>query len=230
MIRKRFLTLVEVLVALSVLLVIMSVLLALLAGVNRVAVAEGGRTAVYQQQQQLFQVLSRDLEGLHVSSDSGAQVSCSFREVSGSWLARFVSTSGLGTDLGGTDTSRLVEVGYYLQDSNVYRAYNTSSDPTRWDFLGTSSVDAWMGADTTAVQSTALIAEGVTDLSIEAYDQTGTTPLLGDLTTLPSFIVITATVLYDPALERADGDVSQVSTKEAGNTAQTFSKRIYYSK
>ena len=139
------LTLIEMIVALSVFLVLMTFLMGLVNAVGRINSAQRGQSELYEQQRLLFDILDRDISSMVASDTPGSEIAWKFLGNS----CVFVTASGIGVQ--NNDSSVMAEVGYAVNatDSTLVRyhtfcRYNPNPNPN-WDFLGDSTLDAASG-------------------------------------------------------------------------------------
>ncbi|RMD80995.1 MAG: hypothetical protein D6820_05860 [Lentisphaerae bacterium] len=213
-------TLVELITAMAVLLILMSSLMAIFVSMNKIVVTQQDSADVYREQRLLFELISRDLQGMVVSDVSGEELACKFETPSGSgYRMRFVTTSGIGVDTAAL--GNLIEVGYYFDSPNhtLYRVSSARGD-AQWDPIGNTTVNAYLpDAGTSGYNDSAVVSRTVYEFNVAAYK--GTTLIATDTTTYPDLVILSASI-FDP--EMAGGTWTQA---EIQRKMITFHKKIF---
>ncbi len=230
-------TMVELIMAMSILLLLMTFLGTLIHRLQRISEVQRAQSELYEQQRLFFDIITRDLQGMMASTTDGARINYSFdpAEIGGFnpvFKALFVSSSAIGVTK--TDSSTLMEVGYSFSDSTVYRWYTTSGDGNnaKWNFYNynDTTVDWGKPDDPAGFDDSAVLASSVDSLEMQAYridpagsyaeiQYNGTYP---DTYVIPDFIRVEIT-MFDPRMKGTEWS----HDTEVKKSWKTFSKIIY---
>lgn len=226
-------TIVEVIVAMGVLAIIMSVLIGMVNGMNKVAVRQRAQAEIYEQQRLVFDILTRDLSAIYTSDRPGLVVYQNLPQTGTNpvCLGRFVTSSGIGQEE--NDRSSLLEVGYFWfqDDSTLYRAYTSTHDLSgsvngTWDFYNATTVNTAMNDDgATGFEDASILATNVNSVRVTYYSNDGSEFLLTDTSALPAYAEFQFSI-YDKELG-ADEDWSN---RDITKHLQVFKKKVFINK
>jgi len=180
--RSARFTLLELLVAMSILVMLMTLLLNIIQRAQSIWVLERKKTEIYENARVLFELVSRDLQGLVASEKPEVRYMLNLGydvldatppkfESQYDVRAAFVTSSGIGYApvFPGKDQSDLVEVVYLLEKEGLQRHVTSDRDlvldtwDVRYDFYGASTMD-WVKTKTIDRYDT--ILEGVESFDI----------------------------------------------------------------
>ncbi len=219
---RHRMTLIEILVAMTILMVIMYIVMQTFSSTQIIWRKTGQTSDLYEKARLITSLLTQDLQQIAVSDTPGAEITWS------TWTAglppdmqiAFVSSSGIGVEAG-PDKSLLAEIGYKHTDSRLFRCITTQSETAaKWDFLD-NPTSTW--AAVTSWEDETLVTDHVMDFTVIAYndasvDMKTTAATSFDANTLPQYIYIEFTLRAMNVHENQADDNS---------TDRKFSKLIY---
>ncbi len=214
-VRRHHLTLIEMLVAMTALVLIMAFLIELIASINKLSYAQRSQTDLYEQQRLFFDVLSRDLQGMVASDAPEAEIRFNFPA---SYAGAWVTSSGIG--LQNSDQKTLMEVCYvHDTDSTVYRYYTSeSAGAAKYDFLG-NPVGTWATIPGSWEDSSVVITS-VKTFTMAPYLDDGTAWTSASDTAVPAYVEVEIE-MYDPRIQGVGAD------EEVEKLLKKFNKTIY---
>lgn len=175
---RRPFSLVELLVALTILSVVIFGMFEVIVSTQRIWRTQRSRVTVSRNAKLLFEIMTRDLQGITAGEDP--DITWGMNELQGSQedptsslpTSRlfFVSSSGLGANA--ADQLELIEVAYRFQNNTVLRYYTTASDTARYDFAGTSDT-SWGEDIASDYESADEVIGGVRQFTVIPYGSDG---------------------------------------------------------
>ena len=231
--KKQPMTMIELIVAMTVLMVMMGFLMQMIWRAQLLSRSSRGQTEMFQQQRLLFHIIGQDLNGMVTNDSDGAAINYSFdtSELVGTALGfkgMFISSSGIGVS--SNDSHTLLEVGYKLDssDSKIYRWMSSSNDNSgnsnsQWNFFN-QSIDIWGNPGDTigGWEDSSVVSDAVLDFSITPYNDTGVALTSADDTYVtPTTIRVSVTMIDPRYLDESYTD------DQRKNFKRTFTKMFY---
>ncbi len=226
--RRRF-TLVELMIAMSILSIMMGMLVYMLQSTQRNWKWQMNRTKIYQNSRLAFDLIERDIRAIVTSSVPNQEIGyyvfdhdCG--DATTSRVACFVSSTEPHDDA----TSRMCEITYrfHVDDSQpatrflLQRQLVSDNDPANWNFFNRPS--QWHLNDNLSpdLAEPETVIGGVSEFSIHFYDRSGAKIAAGDSTAHPLRIVVNME-LFDENLSGDEHEQMRIKTRRA------FSKIFY---
>jgi hypothetical protein len=208
----RHFSLVETMVAVTILLVLMVALIRIFSATQRVWTASGNLSSVYENAQVALGVVTRDLQSAVVREGTTLEKSIRFLQPSAQALS-FVS---VGTD------SQLVEVAYKLEGRDFMRASRNDDDPD-WNVYGDRN-------PMTESDTYETVTENVVGLGFTCYHADGTTwEVPSDATPetiAPAAISVTLTLVDNQTLRLLDRLPEEARSRLLAQKSRTISKTV----
>lgn len=215
-------SLVEIMVAMSILVVILVLLTGIIWQLEKVTLTSRSQADIYEQARTMFDLIGQDLQAMQVNNQSNNAVYWGTSSVTGlpsNMKLEFITASGIGATA--ADSDRTLEVGYSLgSDSQVVRWYTSQSKGSKWDFFN-AAPSTW--AASSSWGDSTVVATGVKSLTIIPYSDPTTiftTTAAGD-SSAPSLFRVEFE-LYDPNAALTDTQVQ--------NSQRKFTKNIFISR
>lgn len=224
--RCHRMSLVEIIVAMSILIIIMWVITRSFYSTQQVYSQTQKTISSYEDARLALDIIARDLQGLVVSDIEGETIRYSVdptelqvAESSGDevWRVALVSTSGIGVPA--TANDQTIEVGYFLKpdgdgdDTKLYRKM-TTIDHSSWNFHDTD-ISVWAASGSWESSGDGVVvAENVVDFTVEALEDFGSPATANNRT--PSFFLVKLLLgTVDNSVAASDSDV------------RTFTKTVF---
>jgi len=225
--RRHHFTLVELLVAMSVLVVLMFMLFRFFGAAQTAWTTTSANTRVYENARVAMELISRDLRTAVVSDQAGLQIP--FYYDAATDRVTCVTPTTVGTD---SIDSKLCEVSYFTTDGTAvdpiekYALYRraVSDANTGWDFLGATDA-AWATSATDAAAQP--VIAGVESLSIRCFTSAGAELTTGSGTSLPQYCQITMTVFDERLAELATELGGTGWQNKVDASKRTFTKIVF---
>ena len=223
---RRNFTVVELITAMTVLIVLMLVLTRFFTSAESVWTLTSKTTEIYENARIAFDLITRDLQGAVARSNDQPGSHIYFEEVANDTL-RFVTSAETPTTTATTVHSRLFEVGYQFQNEEFQRAW-VNEDNANWNVYGSRDSDSVN--QQTGYQK---VISGVLGATIVCYDESFTAPATWNGTSyetkLPSMVRVTMTLLDHQSYEKWQrlSAGSDERTRLESEVARTFSKNIF---
>ena len=224
--RHRAFTLVELLAAMAIFVVMLTMVFAMLASAQKAWSAVDRNIRIYENARVLMDVITRDLQAAVASDSTGQEIPfCVFDPDSSDDKLAFVASAHAGDNA----EARLCEIQYSHATSgahsDVFRRsitpdHTSGGENADWNFY--NFVDDPGGRETwwTDRENFHRVIEGVEDITFACYDDAGAmTNYAVSEDHLPSIVRVTFT-LYDPNLADAPTVVRE-------RTLRSFSKIIF---
>jgi type II secretion system protein J len=213
-------TLLEVFVACSIMLVLMTLMVQAIGKVESVCSASQRRCEVYESARIVFGLLSQDMRGALAREDDLPGKHIRFHQESPTRLW-FVTTG----DPGQSGNSNIMEVGYRLDDDKLQRAFVQSPHPD-WNIYGARDAATGQNGYQTVV-------DGILDFEITCYDSTGNSYIPNteaDETDLPTSIKISMTLLDRHSMQQWWQASAEQKTSLKKQRSRSFAKTIFLNK
>ena len=215
--RRSAYTLIEVLVAMSILVVIMYAVIRIVSRVQVLTGESRAHTEIYESAKIFFDIIGQDLESIVVSNESGRPIywTNDTGNMPTDMQMAWITASGIGTNASDTDPTS--EVGYMLIGNDVYRVNTTISDGSDWDFI--SDTETWSQTPAIGSADSEVAANYVSTLSIRCFDSAGTELTNTTDSVAPAYIQVDIS-LYD---RRA----AVIGATETKKSIRKFSKNFW---
>lgn len=222
---SRFFTLIELLAAMAVFVLILTMVFAMLASAQRAWSAVDRNTRIYENARILMDVITRDLQAAVASDQSGGQIpfyiGTNSPSGTGSDLTRFMVTFVSATPMASGGDSRLAEISY-TYDNYLFRRKQVEDNSTAgWDFYGETTT-SWV--NTTGSPGFQEVVDGIDDVEFAFFNDGGAMAASTVYTQVPSVIRVSFT-LFDPdAISVSDSTRRQQLIDQS---KRSFSKIIF---
>ena len=212
---SRSFTLVELLAAMAVFVVILTMVFSMLAGAQRAYSAVDRTTRIYESARILMDLVTRDLQAAVASDTTGGEIPFTVDPTPAQDLLGFVAA----VDPPSSADARLCEILYAFQD-NIFKRSCVGDGSGSWDFFGTptSNTGSWV----TTGASRQEVVRGLESLTFTCFDSSNAM-VQGTYHTLPSVVRVSFT-LFDPEALDLTGDAR---TSLIDKTRRTFNKIIF---
>jgi type II secretory pathway pseudopilin PulG len=224
-------TLVELLAAMAVLVLLMTVVFSFLVSAQKAWSLTETNTRIYENAQVAFEVLTRDLQSAMFSADTGREIPFYTGPSDATSPSNVVLAFAAEVDPSEVATSRVCEIQYlcYTQPGDPDNSFwlrrsrtcdrTTSGTNADWDFYAdttTGTTTNWVSTRDPAQK----VVDGVEGLTLVCYDASGNSLAQPSYAAaLPKAVQITLT-LFDPKLRRAPPEVRSRSKR-------TFTKTVF---
>ncbi|MCF7854073.1 MAG: prepilin-type N-terminal cleavage/methylation domain-containing protein [Candidatus Pacebacteria bacterium] len=229
---QRCFTLVELLVAMAVLVILMSVLFQFTGAARRAWLGTSSNTRIYENSRIAMELLARDIKNAVASDTLGEEIPFyiyNHDPVSMPEIITIVSPTDIDTT---SQESRLCEVTYAhsTNGTNEYTLQRQAigDNNAQWDFFGNTG-SGWQ--NTPATRDYQEVIRGVDDVTITCHQADGSAFATGALpyeaNQLPAFVEISLT-LFDENLMRLKDTLSLgVWQEQKRKTLRTFTRIVF---
>lgn len=218
--RNHPFTLVELMVAMTVLVILSLVLFNILGRAREAWSAMETNTRIYENARIALDLIARDLQSAVASSETGREipfyVGTDSPSGSGSDINRFMLSFVAASSRMGGATSRLTKIAYTYDDNQLKRRLLQDHN-NNWDFYGKTD-NSWVASSGGA--GFQRVIDGVEEVRFICLDSAGNQIDFEEtLTALPATVWVSIT-LFDPRLK-------DTPTVVRDRTRRTFTKMVY---